>query len=82
LSPAARNVDVHTGSVSDSELLAHGAELGDRFVAVLGQPPGPQWITAPDLFGRRLPAVLAAVGQHRGTASPAVAAALLFEQYT
>ena len=60
------------------DLLSYGAELGDRFVAVLGTP---DWITADDLFGAQLGVALTAVGRRRGTTSPAVAGALLFEQY-
>lgn len=64
-----------------SELLADGARLGDRFVAVLGAPRAAGWIAVDDLFGARLPEVLTAVGRRRGTDSPAVAGVLLFEQY-
>jgi hypothetical protein len=59
-------------------LLTYGAELGDRFVAVLGTP---DWLAVEDLFGSQLGAALTAVGRRRGTGSPAVAGALLFEQY-
>lgn len=58
------------------EVLPDGAALGDRFVARLGVPAG--WIGVDELFG---PAVIGAVGEARGTATTAVAATLLFEQY-
>lgn len=64
-----------------SELLTYGAELGDRFIAVLGAPDTEGWVSPDELFGARLPDVLAEVGRRRGTDSTAVAAALLFEQY-
>lgn len=64
-----------------SELLADGAALGDRFVALVGEPGGPGWSTAGELFGTGLPVALAATGTRRGTGSPAVAGLLLFEQY-
>ena len=63
------------------DLLTYGAQLGDRFVAVLGTPDAPGWLPVGDLFGARLGPALAAVGRHRGTTSPAVAGTLLFEQY-
>jgi hypothetical protein len=59
-------------------LLTYGAQLGDRFVAVLGKP---NWIAAGDLFGAQLGVALTEVGKRRGTSSPAVAGTLLFEQY-
>jgi ferric iron reductase protein FhuF len=65
----------------DPEMLADGATLGDRFVALLGTPHSRGWLPAAELFGGRLPAALGAVGSARGTVSPAVAGMLLFEQY-
>ncbi len=64
-----------------SHVLADGAALGDRFVAVLGTPHEPGWIASEDLFGDGLPDVLAAVTARRGADNPSVAASLLFEQY-
>ncbi len=64
-----------------SEVLADGARLGDRFIALVGEPVAPGWLPSLELFGTGLPAALAAVGIRRGTDSPAVAGALLFEQY-
>lgn len=63
------------------EVLTDGAALGDRFVALVGEPDSLGWLPATELFGARLPAALTAVGRSRGTDSPAVAGALLFEQY-
>lgn len=63
------------------EVLADGAALGDRFVALVGAPDTAGWLPAAELFGVGLPAALAAVGRARGTDQPAVAGALLFEQY-
>ena len=63
------------------ELLAFGQELGDRFVAIVGEPDTGGWLRAEELFGAGLPAALLAVGRRRGTDSAAVAGVLLFEQY-
>ena len=65
----------------EREVLGDGARWGERFVAPVGTPRGPGWIAATDLFGPRLPAVLAEVGAARGTTSPAVAGALLADAY-
>lgn len=62
-------------------LLTNGAVPGERFVAFVGEPSGPGWTAADELFGPGLPTALEAVGSRRGTPSPAVAGALLVEQY-
>jgi ferric iron reductase protein FhuF len=62
-------------------VFADGAGLGDRFVALVGEPESPGWIAAAKLFDTALPAAIAALGSKRGTDSPAVAGVLLFEQY-
>lgn len=63
------------------EVLTDGRRWGERFVALRGAPDGPEWITAADLFGSGLSERLAAVGEARGTTSPAVAATLLLDVY-
>jgi hypothetical protein len=63
------------------ELLAGGDRLGDRFVALLGEPSWPGWWPAAEVFGPALPDVLPAVCEARGTENPAVAGLLRFEQY-
>jgi hypothetical protein len=50
-------------------------------VAFLGEQGSEGWLSAADVFGVALPALLSEVGKARGTDSAAVAAALLFEQY-
>ncbi|RZT87802.1 hypothetical protein EV383_4728 [Pseudonocardia sediminis] len=65
-------------------VLTDGVARGDRFVAFLGapgEPSGPGWVAATDLFGPGLPAALDVVASARGTGSRAVAGSLLLEQY-
>ncbi len=64
------------------EVLPGGSAFGDRFVALLGTPTGPGWISAEELCGSALPGVLAAIGTARGTDNSAVAGVLLVEQYS
>jgi hypothetical protein len=64
------------------EVLIDGAPLGDRFVAFRGEQECHGWLPASDVFGVALPGLLSEVGKSRGTDSAAVAAALLFEQYS
>lgn len=67
--------------MTPDEVLPGGSALGDRFVALLGRPTGPGWIGAEELRGSALAVVLAALAAARGTDNPAVAGALLVEQY-
>ncbi|MCD2197571.1 (2Fe-2S)-binding protein [Actinomycetospora endophytica] len=57
------------------------ADRGPRFAAWVGRPDAAPWASAADLFGSGLAAAVAAVGEARGAANPAVAGALLFEGY-